>query len=69
MAKGSGVLTTTSLQFPQAFLACLPQTDTPGIQFEHEGRRIEGAIIVDVQIKDRLEHHRYGDYSEYSIVN
>lgn len=54
----SGILTTTSLQFPQAFMPCLSQTDVPGIQFEQDGRRTEGAIIVAVQMKTNLKHQR-----------
>lgn len=54
----SGILTTTSLQFPQAFIPCLSQTNVPGIQFEQDGRRTEGAIIVVMQMKINLRNQR-----------
>lgn len=46
--RGSKVLTTTSLQFPQAFPPFLSQTDVPGTQFAHAGEKTEGAFMVAV---------------------
>ena len=54
----SWVLTTTSLQFPQAFLPCLPQIGVPGVQFEQEGRRTGGVLMVAVQMQIKMKHYR-----------
>jgi hypothetical protein len=39
-------------------MPCLSQTDVPGIQFEQDGRRTEGAIIVVVQMKTNSRNPR-----------